>query len=203
MLPGASVPDSARGEGRPPAEAVAGGIVLTGTRGAGKSTVARELDAAGTGANVRSVTTRGPRGDDAGHYDYLTATAFDEEAEAGRFLVVARYGEHSYAVYVQEVLRGSAAGVPPILTLTPSAAATFLGSEARLAWRGVYLDAPDGVLDARLAARGIAADPGTLAQRVVDRSGGAEILPVVMNDRSLEEAVAAVVAAVGFPEVGT
>lgn len=176
-----------------------GGIVLTGTRGAGKSTVARELDAAGTGAHVRSVTTRGPRGDDAGHYDYLAATAFDEEAEAGRFLVVARYGEHSYAVHVQEVLRATAAGVPPILTLTPAATAVFLGSDAGLAWRGVYLDAPDAVLDARLAARGTAADPGALAQRAVDRSGGAGILPVVMNDRSLEEAVAAVAAALGSP----
>ena len=145
---------------------------------------------------MRSVTTREPRFDDAGHYDYLTATALEDERRAGLYFVVARYGEHNYAVRVQEVLRATAAGLSPILTLTP-AAAIFLDSDDHLAWCGAYLDAPDAVLDARLATRGRAADPGIHAQRAVDRSIGAGIFPVVVNDRSLAEAVAAVGAAVG------
>src|SRR5687768_8785213 len=81
--------DSARTPSDGAAGRVVQGIVLTGTRGAGKSVVAKELHAAGIGAHVRSVTTRGSRADDAGHYEYLTAAAFDEEAAAGRFLVIA------------------------------------------------------------------------------------------------------------------
>lgn len=178
------------------------GIVLTGTRGAGKSTVARALDAAGSGVHVRAVTTRGPRLDDEGHYDYLSPAAFEEEQRAGVFLVVARYGEDSYGARDRDALAARAAGLPPILTLTPAAAASFLTTPGRQAWVGVFLDAPDAVLDARLAARGAAPGPTTRAQRAADRAAAPRALPRVVNDRPPEETVAVVASALaGRPVV--
>lgn len=151
------------------------------------------------GVHVPSVTTRGRRDDDGDHYAHVSRSEFAELARAQEFLVVAEYGGHWYGVRTKDAEAARAAELPPILTLTPAAAGAFLRHQnrGRWRWRGVFLDAPDAVLDDRLAGRGTPLDGARLAQRAVDRAGTGE-LPVVDNVGSLDATLRTVIRVLGL-----
>ncbi|MCX5770306.1 MAG: hypothetical protein NTZ09_08555 [Candidatus Hydrogenedentes bacterium] len=137
------------------------GIVLTGTQGSGKMTIARVLMQCGNFMLVPAVTTRQRRDDDVqGEYSYLTRDEFDELAKSDELLTKVTYGGFSYGIRKQDVEQISENSVP-ILIVSPESArhltASFelkSGYEHDNKYMTVFLDAPDGYLGERLGARG-------------------------------------------------
>lgn len=107
------------------------GIIITGTSGAGKSTIAKELcknDANGNPSPfevVLAVTTRPPRSDDY-NYEYIEDAEFDNLLKNGKLLTNTYYRDKQYGVkhdkYKDVLLKGKF----PILILTPDSAMSLL-----------------------------------------------------------------------------
>ena len=165
-------------------------LVVSGTRGAGKSTLARTLQEDGVGWVVPAVTTRPPRDDDAsGQYEYLTPQALAAAEEGGALIVTTEYGDHVYGIRASAIEALVKKGLLPILVVTPKSAHRLL--QAQPGWRGVFLDATDEDLDSRLAARG-SRSAGDSGQRRDDRRYDRAPLVRVLNNRDLRSAVDAV-----------
>jgi guanylate kinase len=128
------------------------GLILTGPRGAGKTTLARELMTAHPDrfAQPVGVTTRAPRAGDGAEYRYLTEAHFLGMRDAGQLFVHSGYAGSYYGFAYDDIAAVHDEGRTPILTLTPRAALEQLASPD---WRVVWVDAADGELDQRLAQR--------------------------------------------------
>ncbi len=136
-------------------------LVITGTGGAGKTTVARMLSERRRRFEVvQAVTTRQRREDDIdGQYEYVEMQEFGRLRGGGELLIEARYREQSYGVRrsAAESVRGG--GGIPVLVITPEAARRAVSDDPfqDADWRPlvVFIDAKDGVLDRRIEARGV------------------------------------------------
>jgi guanylate kinase len=145
------------------------GLVLTGTRGAGKTTVVRELCGSGDQhfEQPSGTTTRSPRSGDASEYVYVSESEFRRSVEAGEFLVHSEYAGAFYGYSYSTLAEVRGRGHIPVLTLTPRAASGVAESGG---WVVLALDAADAVLDARLVERGAEFNcDGERARREVDR----------------------------------
>ncbi len=169
------------------------GLILTGTRGSGKTAVAAILLANGQFSRPAGLTTRPPRPDDQGAYVYLSPAEFTRFERANRLAVSSSYAGQRYGVDRHELDRIRHGGLRPLLTLTPEAAARF---GERPGWTAVFLDAPDESLDLRLRAReGVFAN-GSREQRLDDRRWR-DCFRLIWNDGELDGAVAAVLRGLG------
>lgn len=172
------------------------GIVITGTRGAGKSTIARALVERGRYGLVGAVTTRPPRPDDEGVYTYLTNDQMSDLHNRGRLLISATYGQYQYGISASAVEEVINRNLAPIVVITPSSAVGFRDSPQGASWTTVFIDAPDHLLDARLTVDNRPPTDADTAQRRADReTGQAAGLTVVLNDEDLTSAVREVEAA--------
>jgi guanylate kinase len=172
-----------------------GGLVLTGTRGAGKSTIAKALVERGGYGLVGAVTTRPPRPDDDGVYTYLTNDEMRDLDSQGELIVTATYGGYRYGISGLAAQDVAGRGKVPIVVITPESVVKFLSSSAGVQWAAVFIDAPDHLLDGRLEADNRTASPADIAQRRIDRRVGLAGLDVVVNDSDIASAVSAVEAA--------
>src|ERR1017187_988824 len=133
-------------------------LILTGTSGSGKTTVASALSAASAKfKHARAVTTRTQREGDTGEYDYVSPEEFGKLLDAGKLLVNADYRGFRYGILRDEVDRITRAEHVPVLTLTPeSAMGLQRSSNPPGEWKcvSVFLDVGDSVLDSRLQRRG-------------------------------------------------
>ena len=152
-------------------------LVITGTGGAGKTTVARTLTERRLGFEVvQAVTTRRRREDDIdGQYEYVGMQEFGELRGGGELLIEARYREQSYGVRRSAAEGVREEGRTPVLVITPEAAGRVVCDDPfeDADWRPlvVFIDAEDGILDGRIEARG--ADAGSeREQREADREFG-------------------------------
>jgi guanylate kinase len=159
------------------------GVIITGTRGAGKTTLSRLLVASNTSfVLVPAVTTRSERTDDApGAYDYLESSAFETIDESGGLLISATYGSYRYGILKSAASAVVSAGRIPVITVTPQAAHMLLERPEPISWTGIFLDAPDEMLDERLARDGRPASQFDVEQRHVDRSYAGPPLVVLLN----------------------
>jgi guanylate kinase len=159
------------------------GLILTGTRGSGKTCLAWLLCREALGfCQPVGLTTRSPRPDDAGKYSYLTAHDFAAKERAGDFLVSSSYGESRYAVSHEAVDEIFGRAGHPLLTLTPEAAIRL---SAELGWLAIFLDAPDEALNRRLLVRDGALRAQDYRQRSADRSVASSLAQVVNADGEL------------------
>jgi guanylate kinase len=146
------------------------GIVITGPRAAGKTALARALERTGLARAPGALTTRPARQDDTGQYSHISGEEFEARWRSGEFGVVAAYAGHRYGVLVAAIESVREAHLVPVLTIAPEAVAGFVGSRPHERWEVVYLDAPDAVLDDRLAQRGGRPSPADRQQRARDRA---------------------------------
>lgn len=143
------------------------GIIITGTRGAGKSTIARRIYERDSSFQVvPAVTTRKPREDDIpNHYVYLDKKKFFELRESGKLLVWAEYQEDSYCITNESYESVVKKGKIPILVIAPQ----LMKDLADETFLSIFVDAPDDILDKRLLQRQGQPNERTQIQRKEDR----------------------------------
>jgi guanylate kinase len=150
------------------------GIILTGTSGAGKSTISDLIRKRDESLElVKAVTTRDPRPDDEpGSYVHLAEREFDGLRDS--LIIWAEYRGKRYAITRYHLADVERRGKTPVLVITPRSLSEFLErseGEASPPFLTVFIDAPDDELDARLGIRGDSERrPAVLAQRGEDRS---------------------------------
>lgn len=146
------------------------GLIITGTRGSGKSFLDEKLSRKDPRfKHVKAVTTRSRRSDDRPHYyEYVDEAGFSKLRQTGDLLIEDQYGGNRYGVRISEMESVVKLGSIPILTLTPASARMVL-TNFKDEYLSVFLDADDTVLDERLRKRGSVFDNLEAEQRKVDR----------------------------------
>ena len=169
------------------------GIILTGTSGAGKSTISDLLRKRDESFElVKAVTTRDPRPDDElGSYVHLAEGEFD--GLRGSLIIWAEYRGKRYGITRDHLADVERRGKMPVLVITPRSLSEFLersAGDASPPFLTVFIDAPDDELDARLGIRGDSERrPAVLAHRGEDRNHRAACRRVLEN-RDLEHSLA-------------
>lgn len=127
------------------------GIILTGTSGAGKTTIASELiKDSNRYAVVRALTTREKREEDNGHYIYIDDLNFEKCRCV--FFASTEYRGEKYAITkpaIEEVVRE---GKMPVLIISPESYKE-IRAEDREGFLSFFIDADDDSLDERLVLR--------------------------------------------------
>lgn len=145
------------------------GIIITGTSAAGKSIVARKLcEEHDVFQLVQAVTTRESREDDKPQeYNYISEEEFEKLDREGKLLIKSEYGDQYYGITYEALQQVVDNDKTPLLILTPKSVKEL---EARGQKHYIFfLDAPDDILNRRLARRGGEIDETIEKQRQGDR----------------------------------
>jgi len=152
------------------------GVVLTGTSGAGKTSVARKLIEIGEGfALVQALTTRKQREDDeAGAYLYLSEEEFEKLDRQGDLLIKSKYRGDNYGIANKTFHELVNNGRVPVMVVTPESVQKLEETQlnkpnVRLSFLTIFLDAHDDTLDNRLKERGQESTESIKDQRLNDR----------------------------------
>lgn len=157
------------------------GIMITGTSGAGKSSIARKLcEKYDMFQIVQSTTTRKPRRDNhIGEYQYVGEEEFGRLRSERRLLIKGTYRGQYYGTTYDAFQCIVDSNRIPLLVLTPKYVNEYIeksksSSDQKENGRGltfltVFLDAPDSILNKRLAHRGEKVDKIVERQRKIDR----------------------------------
>ena len=128
------------------------GVILTGTSGAGKSTIAKLLEDTNPNYKIaKAVTTRERRPDDI-NYEYLSKEEFEKiEADSG-FFTFTKYRNGMYGVINKEIEDIIANKQFVLLIISPE---SFRSIQDRIMdkYLSFFIDAPDEELDKRLIER--------------------------------------------------
>jgi deoxycytidine triphosphate deaminase len=164
------------------------GIVLTGTSGAGKTSVARKLVETGEGFTlVQALTTRKKREDDnTGEYVYVSEEEFSESDKQGDLLVKSKYGGANYGIATETLQKLIEGGRVPVLVVTPESVGKFVATwlnktNEKPPFLTIFLDAPDNTLDKRLKDRGEQKANSITEQRLTDRQYEKSCIYTVIN----------------------
>lgn len=167
------------------------GVVIAGTRGAGKTTLAGILADDPSIGRVGSTTTRAPRADDPpGTYTHLSDRRFDALLSAGGLVLVGWYDGSRYGIATEAIAAVLRSGRRPLLTVSPDAATRLAGYRDGVGWRGVFVDARDDLLDQRLTAAGRPPRDCDIRRRVIDRGYAAPPLAIIDNSGGIAAAAA-------------
>lgn len=154
------------------------GIVITGTSGSGKSTVASLLsESISSFQVVKAVTTRSRRPDDlSATYDYVDKNKFQELEKD--LLVVAKYRNDSYGITQEAFDSVVNQKKVPILVIAP---ASIINTP--LNFLSFFIDLPDEQLEEKLTRRNgaLEADQKPNVQRNIDRKLSKNFTYTIMN----------------------
>lgn len=145
------------------------GLILTGTSGAGKTTITRELTRSGIFKQVKSVTTRAQRDDDNGEYEYVTKAKFKTAKFRENLMIKAEYRDEFYGITFSAIQESIDTGKVPILVITPAAAAENTNKPNQYNFMSLFIDAPNDELDKRILSRGEEITVAVKEQRLKDR----------------------------------
>jgi len=157
------------------------GVVLTGTSGAGKTTITRLLER-GFFKQVQAVTTRQSRQDDRNEYEYLSQEKFDEKVTLGELVIKTKYRNFYYGITKNAVLKVINEGKIPILVITPHAASEYSKINGEFNFLSIFIDANDSELDKRLTLRGDPVDGASRERRLDDRRYRDDFLYHMINN---------------------
>lgn len=129
-------------------------VVVSGPSGVGKTTLCRRLESRGTGRCAVTCTTRAKReGERQGvDYHFLSEGEFQQGILRGDFIEHASVHGCSYGIRRSTVEEALARGVTLLLNIDVQGAATVRSLFPDCLT--IFVDAPDALLAARLAARG-------------------------------------------------
>jgi len=149
------------------------GIIITGTSGAGKSTVARKFcENYKKFQIVQAITTRKIRGDDiSGQYQYITKKEFRELDKEEKLLIKSEYRKEYYGITCEALQQVIDNGEIFLLLLTPKAVSELENKKSReqYAFFTVFLDASNDILEKRLKGRDEEINENMKKQRERDR----------------------------------
>lgn len=127
------------------------GIILTGTSGAGKTTIAQKILADSDNyADAKALTTRAKRDDDGGHYIYIDDLNFENLRPM--FLTSTVYRDKKYAVTNSEIKRINDSGKKAIMIVSPESYQE-MDIRCRQGFLSFFIDADDASLDERIVNR--------------------------------------------------
>lgn len=136
------------------------GIILTGTSGAGKTTIAQKILADSDNyADAKALTTRAKRDDDGGHYIYIDDLNFENLRPM--FLTSTVYRDKKYAVTNSEIKRINDSGKKAIMIVSPESYQE-MDIRCRQGFLSFFIDADDASLDERIVKR----DGGTVSEEI-------------------------------------
>jgi len=128
------------------------GIIITGTSASGKSTIAKLLVKKNENYGlVKAITTRGPRGDDDGHYLYVKSDEFKRQRPD--LMTYAKYRDNEYGIHRNQYSEVCAAGKIPVLIIAPESIKEDVVFDGRTRNMVVYIDSDDDELIARIDRR--------------------------------------------------
>lgn len=181
------------------------GIVITGTSGSGKTTVARKVcEVHKEFGLVQAVTTRKPRKDDrTGEFLHVSQEEFEQLDRSGGLLIKAKYRSEFYGIKQESVQKVLSDKRIPVLVITPQSVEDLVNSEEKGGSRFliVFLDAADDVLDERLKVRDQQITEEVKTQRMEDRDSEKICIYSVLNS-DLGKTVALISASWEFRKSG-
>lgn len=137
------------------------GIIITGTSGAGKTTIAQKLqDMDSKYDYIRAITTRAPRDDDNGHYIYVDDLNFESSKEV--YYTIAEYRSAKYAYDTYSIVKSIDSNRMPILVVAPNSFSDMKKEEEQgerkydkslEGYISFFVDAEDDELNNRLVRR--------------------------------------------------
>lgn len=160
-------------------------VIISGTSGAGKTTIVRALRGIGPFRQVQAVTTRPPRGDDHGEYVHLTDEQFAQLRADKSLVTDVEYRDMKYGVTQQAIEHIERDGKIPVLTITAESAVKLIKSSQDVTpcqYLSLFIDSSDPQLDQRLGKRdGKVDSEAELIRRRTDRSYRDEFTCVIDN----------------------
>ena len=127
------------------------GIILTGTSGSGKTTIANMLlFDKNKQIEVKALTTRQKRKEDNGHYIYTDNLNYEELRKI--FFTSTEYRNEKYAITKSEIYNAINSGRLAIIVISPESYGK-LKEEDREGFLSFFIDADDAQLDERLTQR--------------------------------------------------
>ncbi len=133
------------------------GIIISGTRGSGKTTIARKLCAQyPIFEQCKSVTTREPRDDDEGEYDYISDTNYIEHRNNGSLITDINYEGNNYGILSSAVQSILDAKKTPILVIAPECVEKVNDSEQKnfsRQYMSFFIDSDNEILESRIKDR--------------------------------------------------
>jgi len=176
------------------------GIILTGTSGSGKTTVANELQKASDNyAIVKAITTREKRDEDAGHYVYVSDPGFEKIKDT--YFVSTEYRGKKYAITKPDINRIIDTGKLAILIISPESLEELQDRE-NAQFLSFFIDAADEELDNRLNLRGETQTKKEIdEQRKKDR-GFADSPNYIIHNKDIKSTVGVILRLMELFEVG-
>lgn len=127
------------------------GIIITGTSGAGKSTIAKEIvQKEPLFSQVKAITTRAPREDDNSNYIYVDENNFAIFHDKNFLMTETSYRGKKYGVSIFAVDEVEKTHHYPLFIISPESINNFKHREDYLSF---FIDAEDMQLDERLEYR--------------------------------------------------
>lgn len=139
-----------------PAMSNASLVALVGPSGAGKTTLARALQAAGCG-RIATTTTRPARADEILGRDLhsVPLQQFNQLRTSGRVTATCEYSSASYGVQIKHLQAAAATALPQIIIVEPSGVSALrkFAEEAGMRFASVFVTLSADVVRTRLEAR--------------------------------------------------
>lgn len=165
------------------------GLVLTGTSGAGKTTVARKLsETSKVFTVVPAVTTRKQREDDKpSEYSYVSKEQFRNLREQAELLIESQYEGDYYGITTRAFQDVASGEKVSLLVITPESVEKLIdeqgskGYEGKLSFLTIFLDSPDDILNSRLVQRGQQITENVMTRRHEDRLRSKACIYVIRN----------------------
>ena len=172
------------------------GIIITGTSGAGKTSLALKLQEINSKFDfIKALTTRNKREDDNNHYIYLTSEEFDQKKDS--FFISTSYRKDNYAYSYDEIKKSVDSLHLPILVVSPKSISGTKTSKEKPEteeyknlgrYMTFFIDSSDDELDKRLEKRDGEVDHEAESKRREEDRSYSDIPDYIIQNHNLLEA---------------
>lgn len=148
------------------------GIIITGTSGSGKTTIAEHICSNQSQFEiVKATTTRQPRNGIAEpYYSFINKAEFTQLEEGKKFITITKYRDESYGILLSDFRKVMDSRKIPILIMSPESTKTpIVIDKSEVFFLSFFIDADDNELTERLTERDGKTAQKEIASRNKDR----------------------------------